>query len=89
MLQTYQNHPSVLMWAIGNEPNKQGTAELASWFTLTARLARIRDQECPRNSSCWHPITVPIKDGVAEGLTVFLTQYEQLYPQAVDVWSKC
>ena len=51
------------MWAIGNEPNARLQAEqLDSFFKLTERLSAIRDDECRqgRNSTCWHPITVPL-----------------------------
>ncbi len=30
---------------------------------ITSRLADVRDQECPeRNVTCWHPMSVPMKD---------------------------
>jgi hypothetical protein len=87
-----QQHPAVLAYAIGNEPNAQqhsSHAVLLATFQLSTELRTIRDQECAAQQQrrhC-HPLTIPLADVGAPDVLRFLEPYAVLFPRAVDFWS--
>lgn len=52
---TFKNHPAVLAWAIGNENNLHYYGNLADWYKLANRLARVAYEAEEPN---YHPTMV-------------------------------
>ena len=67
MLRVNKGHPTILMWAISNEPNavdheSSFSDNLASFFQFLERLKRVRDDEEEFGGYHPHPLLVPMAD---------------------------
>lgn len=73
-LHTFRNHPSVIIWSIGNEIWEQGTPECGE---IAMKLRKIINREAPGipvSAGCDHPLEA-LASGMGEALDVFGINY--------------
>lgn len=76
MVQTCNNHPAILAWAVGNELNNPNGYNSAVWSFVGTLKNLIHQTESPD----WHPVGSPIADGF-QLMTIVANA-----SSSVDIW---
>jgi len=79
MVNTWKNHPAVLMWNLGNEMNGH-VSSLSNWYSLVNECAQLAHSADPN-----HPVTASCQD-VGGGIEGEIGSYNSLVPY-MDIWS--
>jgi hypothetical protein len=79
MVNTWKNHPAVLMWNLGNEMNGH-VSSLSDWYSLVNECAQAAHSVDPN-----HPVTASCQD-VGGGIETQIGSYNSLVPY-MDIWS--
>jgi beta-galactosidase len=74
MIRRDRNHPSIILWGIGNEIPNIATAEGAAWARTLAALCRREDPSRPVTAGCNDPRGT-VNSGAADALDVFGINY--------------
>ncbi len=84
MVDRDRNHPSVVLWSIGNEINEQGAKDGGEMATRLANLVTKEDPTRPTTSAMSNP-TGALKSGFASPLGVFGVNYHINFYNNPDV----
>ena len=76
MIHRDRNHPSVILWSIGNEIEEQGDKNGGAMAKRLANICRREDPTRPVTSACNNP-NGAVKTGYADALDVFGINYNQ------------
>jgi hypothetical protein len=79
MVNTWKDHPAVLMWNLGNEMNAH-VSSLSDWYSLVNECAQAVHSVDPN-----HPVTAACQD-VTGGIEGQIGIYDSLVPH-MDIWS--
>ena len=79
MVNTWKDHPAVLMWNLGNEMNAH-VSSLSDWYSLVNECAQAAHNVDPN-----HPVTAACQD-VGGGIETQIGSYDSSVPD-MDIWS--
>ncbi len=79
MVNTWKDHPAVLMWNLGNEMNAH-VSSLSDWYSLVNECA-----QAAHSVDANHPVTAACQD-VTGGIETQIASFNSSVP-AMDIWS--
>lgn len=79
MVNTWKDHPAVLMWNLGNEMNAH-VSSLSNWYSLVNECAQAAHSVDPN-----HPVTAACQD-VTGGIEGQIASFDSSVPD-MDIWS--